>query len=70
MVLRLDPKHPPINQIKDLERAPGNLVVDAIRFFKFAEFTLTIEDTQEYVYSISTQCRVKGWQDIEVKLYI
>lgn len=64
---------PPVNQIKDLERVPGNLVVDAIiptYFTKFAEFTLTIEDAQEYVYSISPSKRVRGWRDIEVKLYI
>ena len=39
-------------------------------FTKFAEFTLTIEDAQEYVYSISPTKRVRGWRDIEVKLYI
>ena len=38
--------------------------------YKFAEFTLTIEDAQEYVYSISPTKRVRGWRDIEVKLYI
>ena len=37
---------------------------------QFAEFTLTIEDAQEYVYSISPTKRVRGWRDIEVKLYI
>lgn len=47
-----------------------NLVDDTISFFKFAEFTLTIEDAKEYVYSLSTKRRVYGWQDIEVKLYI
>ena len=41
-----------------------------ISFFKFAEFTLTIEDAKEYLYSLSTKRRVKQWQDIEVKLYI
>jgi len=64
---------PPVNQIKDLERVPGNLVADAIiptYFTNFAEFTLTIEDAQEYVYSISPTKRVRGWRDIEVKLYI
>ena len=61
---------PPVNQIKDLERVPGNLVADAIIFTQFAEFTLTIEDAQEYVYSISPTKRVRGWRDIEVKLYI
>ena len=39
-------------------------------FTQFAEFTLTIEDAQEYVYSISSTKRVRGWRDIEVKLYI
>jgi len=39
-------------------------------FTQFAEFTLTIEDAQEYVYSISPTKRVRGWRDIEVKLYI
>ena len=39
-------------------------------FTQFAEFTLTIEDAQEYVYSISLTKRVRGWRDIEVKLYI
>ena len=39
-------------------------------FTNFAEFTLTIEDAQEYVYSISPTKRVRGWRDIEVKLYI
>lgn len=39
-------------------------------FFKFAEFTLTIEDAQEYVYSISPTKRVRGWRDIEIKRYI
>ncbi len=61
---------PPVDQIKDLERVPGNLVADAIIFTQFAEFTLTIEDAQEYVYSISPTKRVRGWRDIEVKLYI
>ncbi|MBR3598216.1 MAG: hypothetical protein IKL47_14720 [Clostridia bacterium] len=56
-----------------MERVPGNLVADAIiptYFTQFAEFTLTIEDAQEYVYSISPTKRVRGWRDIEVKLYI
>ena len=64
---------PPVDQIKDLERVPGNIVADAIiptYFTKFAEFTLTIEDAQEYVYFISPTKRVRGWRDIEVKLYI
>jgi len=39
-------------------------------FFKFAQFTLTLEDAQEYVYSISPTKRVRGWRDIEVNLYI
>ena len=39
-------------------------------FTQFAEFTLTIEDAQEYVYSISPTKRVRGWRDIEVNLYI
>ena len=39
-------------------------------FLKFAEFTLTIEDAQEYVYSISTKQRVHKWKDIRVRLYI
>ena len=39
-------------------------------FFKFAEFTLTLEDAQEYAYSISPTKRVRGWRDIEVNLYI
>ena len=47
------------NQIKDLERVPENLVADAIIFTQFAEFTLTIEDAQEYVYSISLQLQKK-----------
>lgn len=38
-------------------------------FTKFAEFTLTIEDAQEYVYSISPTKRVRGWRDIEEKSY-
>ena len=39
-------------------------------FTNFAEFTLTLEDAQEYVYSVSPTKRVRGWRDIEVKLYI
>ena len=39
-------------------------------FFKFAEFTLTLEDAQEYAYSISPTMRVRSWRDIEVNLYI
>ena len=70
IMLWLSQKHPPVDQIKDLERVPGNLVADAIIFTQFAEFTLTIEDAQEYVYSISPTKRVRGWRDIEVKLYI
>ena len=44
--------------------------INPTNFTKFAEFTLTIEDAQEYVYSISPTKRVRGWRDIEVKLYI
>ncbi len=32
--------------------------------------TLTIEAAKEYVYSISPAKRVRGWRDVEVKLYI
>ena len=39
-------------------------------FFKFAQFTLTLEDAQEYAYSISPTTRVRNWRDIEVNLYI
>ena len=39
-------------------------------FFKFAQFTLTLEDAQEYAYSMSATKRVRGWRDIEVNLYI
>ena len=35
-----------------------NLVADAISYFKFAEFTLTVEDAKEYIYSLSTKRRV------------
>ena len=35
-------------------------------FFKFAQFTLTLEDAQEYAYSISPTKRVRNWRDIEV----
>ena len=38
-------------------------------FTNFAKFTLTIEDAQEYVYSISPTKRVRGWRDIEEKSY-
>ena len=38
--------------------------------FKFAEFTLTIDDAKEYVYSLSTSRRVYNWNDIKVSLYI
>ena len=31
---------------------------------------MTVEDAKEYIYSISPTKRVKGWRDIEVKLYI
>ena len=39
-------------------------------FFKFAQFTLTLEEAQEYAYSISPTKRVRNWRDIEVNLYI
>ena len=35
-----------------------NLVADAKSYFKFAEFTLTVEDAKKYVYSLSTKRRV------------
>ncbi len=49
---------------------PGSYQGLTENFFKFAEFTLGVEDAQEYVYSISPTKRVRGWRDIEVKLYI
>ena len=51
---------------------PRNLVADAIisDFTKFAEFTLTVDDAKEYIYSLSTKRRVYNWNDIEVRLYI
>ena len=51
---------------------PRNLVADAIisDFTKFAEFTLTVDDAKEYIYSLSTKHRVYNWNDIEVRLYI
>ena len=50
---------------------PRNLVADAIsNYFNFAQFTLTLEDAKEYLYSKSTKRRVHNWNDIEVKLYI
>ena len=39
-------------------------------FLQFAEFTLTIDDAKEYVYSLSTKRRVYNWHDIRVRLYI
>lgn len=39
-------------------------------FLQFAEFTLTIDDAKEYVYSLSTKRRVYNWNDIRVRLYI
>ncbi len=44
---------------------PRNLVADAISYFKFAEFTLTVEDAKEYIYSLSTKRRVYNPNDIE-----
>ena len=58
---------------EDEKLSADSVVADAIittYFTNFAEFTLTIEDAQEYVYSISPTKRVRGWRDIEVKLYI
>ena len=39
-------------------------------YFKFDEFTLTIEDAKAYVYAQSTSRRVYNWSDIKVNLYM
>lgn len=43
---------------------------ELIPYTKFAEFTLTKEDAQKYLYADSTKHRVHRWNDIKVSLYI